>query len=90
MAAGFEISFDPNKDALNRAKHGVSLDLGERVLAGAVTTRIDDRQAYGEDRFVTFGYVDRRLHVVVYTVRGDRLRVISVRKANAREQTRYG
>jgi hypothetical protein len=34
--------------------------------------------------------VDRRLHVVVYTVRGDRLRVISVRKANAREQTRYG
>jgi uncharacterized DUF497 family protein len=34
--------------------------------------------------------VDGRLRVAVYKVRGDRLRVISVRKANAREQTRYG
>jgi len=90
MIAGLPIDYDPAKDAENQRKHGVSLDVGRRVLDGGTTTMIDDRFLYGEERFVTFGYVHDRLHVAVYTLRGDTLRMISVRKANAREQARYG
>ena len=90
MGHGLAITYDPDNDAADLAKHGISLVIGHAVLANAVTTRMDDRFAYGEERFVTFGYADDRLHVAVYTVRGDAIRLISVRKANQREQQRHG
>lgn len=54
----------------------------------ALTAR-DDRFDYGEDRFVTIGYMGERLCVVVWTFRADTLWVISLRKANKREINRY-
>lgn len=45
----------------------------------------DTRRAYGEDRFQLKGRIDGRVFVVVYTVRAQRIRIISARKANARE-----
>jgi len=90
MSDGLPIEYDHGKDAENQRKHGVSLELGRRVLDGSTITMIDDRFLYGEERFVTFGDVGGRLYVAVYTLRGDSLRMISVRKANAREQARYG
>ena len=49
----------------------------------------DRRYAYGEDRFQALGMIDGRLHLLVFTMRGDVLRAISLRKANARERKRY-
>lgn len=43
MATGLPTAYDPAKDAENRRKHGVSLDLGRSVLEGATATLIDDR-----------------------------------------------
>ena len=40
-------------------------------------------------RFVATGFIGRRLHVAVFTERGDRVRVISLRRANSREARRY-
>jgi hypothetical protein len=51
--------------------------------------RPDDRHAYGEDRFRLLGRIDGRLFVVVYTPRAGVFRIISARKANAREIKRY-
>ena len=45
----------------------------------------DTRRAYGEDRFELTGQIDGRVFVVVYTPRARRVRIISARKANARE-----
>lgn len=92
MTAGLPITFDPAKQAANLAKHGLSLALCAEVLAGSVHTAEDVRFDYGERRFVTFGYVDGRLYVAVWTPARDRdaVRAISVRKANAKEQQRYG
>lgn len=50
---------------------------------------LDDRYDYGEDRYQAVGFIDNRLFVVVFTIRGDDIRVISLRKANNREQKRY-
>jgi uncharacterized protein len=51
--------------------------------------RLDDRDAFGEPRFVTIGMVDGRLLLVAYTMRGDTIRIISVRGAEPREQRQY-
>ena len=50
----------------------------------------DDRRDYGEERIRLYGRVAGRLFVIVYTRRGAVVRVISARKANARERGRYG
>jgi len=50
----------------------------------------DVRHDYNESRFVAYGYINTRLVVVVYTMRGDTLRMISLRKANKREVKQYG
>jgi uncharacterized protein len=50
---------------------------------------VDQRWEYGEMRFRLYGRIGDRLFVVVYTVRGGAVRIISARKANARERRRY-
>ncbi len=52
-------------------------------------TAADDRFPYGEDRFITVGLLDGRQVVVAWTPRGEVRRIISMRKANEREQTKY-
>jgi uncharacterized DUF497 family protein len=60
------------------------------AFAGATLTVEDDRHDYGEPRFITIGYLDGRMIVFVWTRRGENIRVISLRKANDREQAIYG
>jgi uncharacterized DUF497 family protein len=85
------ITFDPAKRETNLQKHGLDLaDAGE-VLAGRVVTLLDAREDYGEDRYQTFGHLGGRLVMAVWTPRGDdERRIISMRKANDREQAQIG
>ena len=84
-----KIEFDPDKDAANRRKHGLSLADAERMDLGTALIDPDRRYAYGEDRFQALGLLDGRLHMLVFTMRGDVLRAISLRKASPREVKRY-
>ncbi|WP_245294881.1 BrnT family toxin [Rhizobium rhizosphaerae] len=47
---------------------------------------MDSREDYGEHRFVSLGKIRERLHVMCWTMRGSKMRIISLRKANEREQ----
>lgn len=51
---------------------------------------IDARWEYGEVRYRLYGRIGGRLFVIVYTMRGRTVRIISARKANARERRLYG
>ena len=59
------------------------------VLRSTADRRQDTRQDYGEDRFRLVGMIDGRAYVVVYTVRGSAVRIISARKANLKEVADY-
>ena len=60
------------------------------VFAGPALTVEDDRRDYGEDRFLTIGFLDGTMVVLVWTPRGAADRIISMRKANERERALYG
>ena len=60
------------------------------MFSGATLTVDDDRQDYGEARFITIGFLDDAMVVLVWTPRGNARRVISMRKANERERRLYG
>jgi uncharacterized DUF497 family protein len=83
------LSFDPAKDDVNRAKHGVSLAGAEMLEWEAAVVFPDERTDYGEERVAAIGYIGQRLYVVIFTDRGEERRIISLRKANAREIKRY-
>jgi uncharacterized DUF497 family protein len=80
-----EITFAPSKDAINTQKHGVSLALAWEIDWLDVVARPNDRHDYGELREIGFAIIRDHLYCVVFTQRGDRMHVISLRKANRRE-----
>ena len=63
----------------------VATELYGGPLAGRHLTRRDMRKDYAESRFVTIGWLDARLVVMVWTPRGEVRRIISMRKANEHE-----
>ena len=81
--------WDENKRVANLAKHGVDfLDAEDFDWSSAFET-IDDRFNYIEDRWIALGFIDSRLHVLIYTMRSGNIRLISLRKANKREKDYY-
>ncbi len=84
-----QFEFDDAKDASNRAKHGVSLALGALVISSPIGWVIDDRHDYGEVRINAFGLIRERLFVCTHTMRGDTVRIISIRRASRREQRHW-
>jgi len=83
------IDFDPAKDAGNRAKHGLSLDMAIDLDWDAALVWIDHRVAYGEQRYAALAPLGGRLYFVAYVDRGDVRRIISLRRANRRESRHY-
>lgn len=71
------------------ALRGIDMADAEGVFAGPHLTAEDERFDYGEQRFLTVGFLRQRMVIVAWTPRGDVCRVISMRKANAREIARY-
>ena len=89
MALNFE--WDETKASSNRAKHGVDFDEAVTVFTDALAITIaDPAHSTGEARFIDIGLSVRgRLLVVVYTERGDNIRIISCRKATSAERKEY-
>jgi uncharacterized DUF497 family protein len=78
------------KSATNEAKHGVSFETARLVFDGpfAIEGR-DLRESYDEERYVIIGMVDNRLLFIAYTMRGNRIRIISARGAEPYERRKY-
>jgi uncharacterized protein len=81
--------WDEEKRRRNLVKHGIDFDsLYDGDWQSAMLER-DDRKDYGEERLKFFLPIDQRLYVGVYTLRGEFMRIISLRKANRREIASY-
>lgn len=88
--ADLEFEWDDAKDAANRAKHGIGFAIASNVFKDVFAIeRLDDRQDYGEERYVVIGTAEGRLLSVTYTMRDDSIRIISARGATPHEQRQY-
>lgn len=97
--------WDDAKAASNETKHFVSFPFavrafedenrltvmdGRHKLSNQVReTRPHERSDYGEVRYITLARIEKRVYVLVYTLRNSVIRLISARKANSREVKRY-
>lgn len=84
-----EIDYPHIKRDVTLAERGLDMARATEIFDGATLTVVDDRKDYGETRQITIGFLDGRMVVMVWTQRGETRRIISLRKANEREQTTY-
>lgn len=83
------IEFDAAKRDATLRERGLDMARADEILSGERLTVRDTRKNYGEVRNITIGFLDRRMVVVVWTPRREATRIISLRKANDREQALY-
>ena len=81
--------WDEAKRQANLRKHGVDFEQVEGFSWEYSISSEDSLPTHGEQRMVTIGPIGLRLYVLVWTSRGDIIRVISLRPATRQERKRH-
>ena len=85
-----EFEWDDEKAASNAEKHGVTFEEARSVFRDPFAIELlDDREDFGEDRYILIGMSANNVLVVVYTERGERNRIISARRTEPNERRFY-
>jgi uncharacterized DUF497 family protein len=82
------LEWDEAKRAANEVKHGIDFVRAGLLFDGRPTVSFTSPRA-DEERYLTIGDLDGRLYTVVWTRRGDVIRLISARRARREEEKRY-
>lgn len=85
-----KFEWDKQKNKANIEKHGLDFADAHKVFKSPMLVRIDDREDYGEDRWIGIGLMVMRVVVIVFTEpKESTIRIISFRKATTDECRRY-
>ncbi len=85
-----DFEWDDGKAEINVRRHNISFEEARHVFDDFFAlTEQDTSEDYGENRFLVTGIIGGLLFTVVCTERGERIRIISARKANRNEQRKY-
>ncbi|MBZ3693665.1 BrnT family toxin [Phyllobacterium calauticae] len=84
-----KFEWNDEKARSNLRKHGVDFELAKRFQFSTALESLDDRENYAEERIVAIGFIGHTLFTLVYTERGDQIRVISLRRSTTTEIKRY-
>jgi len=84
-----QYEWDELKNQQNMNKHGVDFSLAVHFEWSEAKVIEDDRLDYGESRFIAHGLIGVRLYAMAFTLRGEMVRIISLRKSNKREVKLY-
>lgn len=84
---GFE--WDPTKDMFNQAKHDLAFEDAVKVFDSGHLIENSTRPEHGEVRWQAIGRIGPDYITVIFTIRGEKRRVISARRASKDERERY-
>lgn len=81
--------WDAGKAAANLAKHGVSFASAAAFDWNTALVRPDEKHSGAEARFRAIGPIGGRLHTMVLRIRGEKIRIISLRRSHRKEELAY-
>jgi len=81
--------WDTGKNQSNIIKHGIDFNDAKEIFNHSMIIKIDQRKDYGEKRWISIGLLGDIIVVMIFTLRGKTIRIISVRKANQKERRMY-
>ncbi len=82
-----KFEYDPEKSAVNKAKHGIDFEAAKRIWDGEAV--VLEAKTIKEARFMIMGWVQERLYSCIFTVRQDKIRIISCRRSRDKERVFY-
>lgn len=85
-----EIEYDLKKHQETLENRGLDFNDAALVFAGKTYDRVDDRKDYGEERIISVGRLLDKIVVIVWTQRGNKRRIISMRYTHESERKKYG
>ncbi len=80
--------YDPNKSKSNSQKHGIDFEEAQTLWLDAYRLEIQAKSD-DEPRFALIAELDKKLWTAFYTIRGNRIRIISVRRSRKGEKELY-
>jgi len=83
------LEWDENKNAVNIKDHHIDFCDAWMIFENPMLKKKDSRKDYGEERWVALGKLQQLTVVTVYTHRKDKVRIISIRRANRYERKIY-
>jgi uncharacterized DUF497 family protein len=83
-----DFEFDPNKSATNKEKHGIDFAEGQKLWEDRDRLLVPAR-TQNEARFMLIGKIGQKHWSVIFTYRGETIRIISVRRAREEEVNAY-
>ena len=83
------LEWDINKNIQNIEKHGFDFTDAHELFEQPICVRRDARKDYGEIRYQAIGFIRKRLVVIIFTECEDHIRIISLRRANGREEKAF-
>ncbi len=84
-----DFEWDENKREQNWLKHGIDFAEAALIFENPILEKEDNRFDYGEKRFIAYGHFEEEYSVVVYTIRGNKVRIISAWIAGEDEKRKY-
>lgn len=81
--------WDKKKNDRNVVKHGFGFEIAEEFFLSEVLEKVDERKNYGEKRIIAIGQLKGLTITLIYTIRKDIYRIISVRRGRKDEEKRY-
>jgi uncharacterized protein len=85
-----KFEWSKRKNSANVEKHGLDFADAYKLFQSPMLVKLDNREDYGEERWIGIGLMDMRVVVIVFTEpKEDTIRVISFRKATSDETKRY-
>ncbi|TXR49224.1 BrnT family toxin [Phyllobacterium endophyticum] len=81
--------WDEEKAKRNLLKHGLDFEAVRRFEFDAAINWLADRNTYGEERIIAVSALGDNIYTLIYTIRGEAIRVISLRRASQKEMSIY-
>jgi uncharacterized DUF497 family protein len=84
-----ELEWDENKNIANIKNHDIDFCDAWKIFNEPILKKIDSRKNYGEERWIGLGRLEELIIIIVYTHRAEKIRIISIRRANRNERKIY-
>ncbi len=81
-------TYDKNKSAANREKHGVDFESAQEIWQQQHLV-LEGRDVQGEQRYLAIGPIGKRLYSAIFAMRHNSIRIISCRRARKSEERLY-
>ena len=84
-----EFEYDSKKSQINKAKHGIDFEEAKQLFEDESSLIVPAKEVADEERYALIGRMGGKCYIAIFTYRGEKIRLISVRRCRKKEEAHY-